>query len=161
MTQKPGQQTSTGKRYASSSSGANGDTAHTTWQHRAACRGEDPDLFFPRGWSTAYVPQIERATDICDRCPVRAACLSAALAMEHGKGLTERAGIWGGTTPIERHRMTPSRSRRRRQTTASGRRMEIVHLAAFRLTEQQIADRLGITRDYVRTLLREIRGATP
>ncbi|WP_078882340.1 WhiB family transcriptional regulator [Streptomyces rimosus] len=160
MTQKTGQRTSAGQSCVSSPAAKSG-TAHAAWQHHAACRGEDPDLFFPRGWSIPYQPQIESALAICDRCPVRAACLYAALAMEHGKGLTERAGIWGGTTAPERHRMTPSRPRRRRQTTASGRRMEIAHLAAFRLTEQQIADRLGITRDYVRTLLREIRRATP
>jgi WhiB family redox-sensing transcriptional regulator len=55
------------------------------WHERAACRGADPDLFFPhRGESS------EPAKGICDRCEVRSDCLSSAL--EH----SDAQGIWGG-----------------------------------------------------------------
>ena len=69
------------------------------WRERAACRGENPELFFPVGTSGPALQQIEDAKAICRRCPVVAQCLAAAL--EHG----EDAGIWGGTTPEERRMM--------------------------------------------------------
>jgi Transcription factor WhiB len=50
-----------------------------------ACRGADPDLFFPLPGESA-----EPAKAICAVCPVRAVC----LALARGRG--ERYGIWGG-----------------------------------------------------------------
>jgi Transcription factor WhiB len=50
-----------------------------------ACRGADPELFFPVAGQPA-----EPAKAICAGCPVRAGCLAAARA----RG--ERFGIWGG-----------------------------------------------------------------
>ncbi|GCD40853.1 transcriptional regulator WhiB2 [Streptomyces paromomycinus] len=148
-----------GRPYASAPSVAP-DRAETAWQRRAACRGQDPDLFFPKGWGALYHAQIERAMAICDGCPVRAACLSAALTMEHGKSIAERAGIWGGATALERHRMAPSVGLPAPQTTASERRTEVAHFAAYHLAENEIADRLGLTRGYVHSLLRVIQGPT-
>jgi WhiB family redox-sensing transcriptional regulator len=56
------------------------------WHQQAACRGVDPDLFFPeRGRSTAA------ALAYCEGCEVRAQCLSTALAVP-------TMGVWGGTT---------------------------------------------------------------
>ena len=53
----------------------------------AACRGADPDLFFPdRGDAAAAAAAVA----ICTGCPVRAACY--ARAVRNG----ERSGIWGG-----------------------------------------------------------------
>lgn len=63
----------------------------TRWQQRAACRGMDPELFFPgRGEST------REAKAACAQCPVRDECLSAAY------GGSERFGIWGGLSERER-----------------------------------------------------------
>lgn len=57
------------------------------WVTRAACRGEDPELFFPeRGRD----PRIETAFSICERCPVPDEC--AVYAQESGS----EYGIWGG-----------------------------------------------------------------
>lgn len=68
------------------------------WWEDAACRTADAELFFtPEGVSREERRAAEReAKLICTRCPVRAACLSAALEAE------ERYGIWGGLSPRER-----------------------------------------------------------
>lgn len=61
------------------------------WQHRAACRGRDPELFFPkRGQRT------EPARVICRDCPVQSICLEWAVANRI------RDGIWGGKSGRER-----------------------------------------------------------
>ena len=73
------------------------------WITRAACRDEDPDIFFPgRGESTAP------AEYICHGCPVRIECLEWAL--DHG----EKHGIWGGLSERARRRI---RTTRRQATT--------------------------------------------
>lgn len=71
------------------------------WMLKAKCREiEDPDaVFFPpqrKGIKTDY----SRARTICEHCPVRTTCLAWAIA--HGIP----NGVWGGTTPLERKRMS-------------------------------------------------------
>jgi WhiB family transcriptional regulator, redox-sensing transcriptional regulator len=68
----------------------------TGWRDRAACRRLDPELFFPVSASGESLPQIETARRVCERCPVRTACLRWAL------GAGQVSGIWGGTTEEER-----------------------------------------------------------
>lgn len=68
------------------------------WMPRAACRSEDPELFFPITAVGPALTQVFAAKAVCLRCAVRARCLSYALA-------TRQAGIWGGTTQEERHAM--------------------------------------------------------
>lgn len=63
------------------------------WRHRAACRGEDPELWFPLTHATA---QIRVAKDICVDCPVQSECLEWAIATG------QDFGIWGGLTSDER-----------------------------------------------------------
>lgn len=72
-----------------------------SWRNRAACRGVDPDIFFPISDEDAG-----QAKAICAECPVREACLEWALATR------ERDGVWGGATERERRRMI----RQRRKT---------------------------------------------
>ena len=55
------------------------------WRDRAACRGADPDLFFPLPGQSA-----DPARAICAGCHVRAECLALARARR------EQFGIWGG-----------------------------------------------------------------
>ena len=45
------------------------------WRHRAACRDEDPELFFPIGNTGPALLQIEEAKAVCRRCAVMDACL--------------------------------------------------------------------------------------
>jgi len=69
-----------------------------SWRQRAACRGVDPDIFYPSSDEDA-----EPAKAICDQCGVRQACLEFALANR------ERDGIWGGATERERRRIIRQR----------------------------------------------------
>lgn len=66
------------------------------WRARAACRDEDPELFFPLGDSGPALLQIEDAKAICRSCNVLSDCLS--WAMESGQD----SGIWGGLSETER-----------------------------------------------------------
>src|ERR1700733_8073419 len=49
------------------------------WRHKAVCRDEDPELFFPVGNSGPALAQIADAKLVCNRCPVTTECLSWAL----------------------------------------------------------------------------------
>ncbi|WP_405533244.1 WhiB family transcriptional regulator [Streptomyces avidinii] len=66
------------------------------WRQEAACRWEDPDLFFPVGSSGPALIQIEEAKAVCHRCPVMENCLQWAL--EGGQDL----GVCGGMSEDER-----------------------------------------------------------
>ncbi len=75
-------------------------TLTTTWRDSAACRGIDPDVFYP-----VSDEEAEAAKSICAICPVREPCLEYALANR------ERDGVWGGATERERRRMIRQRRR--------------------------------------------------
>jgi len=66
------------------------------WRHAAACRDEDPELFFPIGNTGPAVQQIDAAKAVCRRCSVTQECLD--WAMETGQD----SGIWGGLDEDER-----------------------------------------------------------
>lgn len=82
------------------------------WMPWGACRGEDPELFFPITVTGPALEQVFAAKAVCFRCAVRAACLSYSLA-------TGQAGIWGGTTQEERHAMRWSSGLAARQHSVS------------------------------------------
>jgi WhiB family redox-sensing transcriptional regulator len=74
------------------------------WRNQAACRDEDPELFFPM---PGQHHAVAAARAICHRCPVKAACAEA--------GKDERYGIWGGTTVYDRDvRLARDKARYRR-----------------------------------------------
>ena len=77
------------------------------WRHRAACREEDPELFFPIGNTGPALLQIEEAKAVCHRCPVIDACLGWAL--ESGQD----AGVWGGLSEDERRALKRRNARAR------------------------------------------------
>lgn len=66
------------------------------WRHRAACIGEDPELFFPTGTSGPARMQIAEAKKVCRRCEVRETCLQWALDNHVSHG------VWGGRSEDER-----------------------------------------------------------
>lgn len=77
------------------------DTKSMAWRQRAACRGVDPDIFYP-----VTDEDAEDAKAICAACTVQHACLEWALSSR------EKDGVWGGATERERRRIL----RRRRRT---------------------------------------------
>ncbi|MFE9927948.1 WhiB family transcriptional regulator [Streptomyces sp. NPDC005533] len=79
------------------------------WRQEAACRWEDPDLFFPVGSSGPALVQIEEAKAVCRRCPVQEPCLQWAL--EGGQDF----GVCGGMSEEER------RAAKRRAARAAAR----------------------------------------
>lgn len=69
--------------------------ADDRWEAFAACRGMDPEIFFPeRGDSKAEKSQVSIARGVCATCPVIDDCLR-----EH---LWEREGVFAGMTARER-----------------------------------------------------------
>ncbi|HZE31610.1 MAG TPA: WhiB family transcriptional regulator [Actinoallomurus sp.] len=66
------------------------------WTDLAACKGVDPELFYPVSAAGPAQLQVEEAKRVCAGCPVTADCLNWALRAG------EPAGVWGGTTPDER-----------------------------------------------------------
>ncbi|MCX4530258.1 WhiB family transcriptional regulator [Streptomyces sp. NBC_00841] len=78
------------------------------WRMQAACRDEDPDLFFPIGSTGPALVQTDEAKEVCRGCPVREQCLE--WAMENGQD----SGVWGGLGEAER-RALKRRTRRRAQ----------------------------------------------
>lgn len=69
-----------------------------TWRKRAACRGVDPEVFYP-----VSDEESDEAKAICAGCQVRQACLEHALAHR------EREGVWGGASERERRRILRQR----------------------------------------------------
>src|SRR5690606_13615660 len=76
------------------------------WRDLAACRGEDPELFFPVGTSGPALLQVEQAKAVCRRCSVAEQCLAEALRRR------EMYGIWGGLTEVERAELIRRRTER-------------------------------------------------
>lgn len=86
------------------------------WELSAVCRTTDPELWFPTlGQSN------EPAVAICrDQCPVREACLEAAMAEEHpaNPSRVPRWGIRGAKTAQERAALQRARTIRERTAAA-------------------------------------------
>jgi WhiB family transcriptional regulator, redox-sensing transcriptional regulator len=68
------------------------------WRHRAACRNEDPELFFPVGEGHTAVndAQVRSAKAVCRRCPVTVECRSFAATVNATQG------VFGGMSAEER-----------------------------------------------------------
>lgn len=69
------------------------------WWHRAACKDQDTNIFFPEK-ETARAP---RARQWCRDCPVQKECLDDA--MRHEDPMASRPGIFGGLNGAERDRL--------------------------------------------------------
>ncbi|MFT5224121.1 MAG: WhiB family redox-sensing transcriptional regulator [Glaciecola sp.] len=69
------------------------------WEDRAACRDQDPTLFFG---PNRFEPKHERlsreaaAVEICRSCTVRRECLV------YAQDASEVFGVWGGLTETDR-----------------------------------------------------------
>jgi WhiB family redox-sensing transcriptional regulator len=78
-------------------------TGSLDWQLEAACRGMDPDLFFPSGKGSTFHDESNEAKKVCAVCPVRPECLDYAIANR------ERHGIWAGHGREERLKIAKHR----------------------------------------------------
>lgn len=70
-----------------------------TWMGDAACRGHDPNIWFPVSKGGAQASQEKAAAPaiaICRTCPVTGHCLAHAL------DDLELRGVWGATTRRQR-----------------------------------------------------------
>jgi WhiB family redox-sensing transcriptional regulator len=85
------------------------------WLSDAACRTENPELFFPAGDSNLVGVAVMRAKEICRRCPVATPCLEFALATD------QKVGVWGGLSESER------RYARRRSPVTPDRRAPLLN----------------------------------
>lgn len=94
------------------------------WELRAACRSQDPDIWFSKGTWT-------QAKKIClSECPVREECLEATLAREEKTADSLRAGIMAGLTGAQRAELARSRMKptpkpepKRSRTPGAGRQL--------------------------------------
>jgi WhiB family transcriptional regulator, redox-sensing transcriptional regulator len=71
-----------------------------TWRTSGACRGLDPEIFYPSDEDEAA-----EAKGICNGCHVQVTCLEYALRFR------EKEGVWGGCTERERRRIVRQRRR--------------------------------------------------
>lgn len=69
------------------------------WRSRGACVSADPDLFFPISPDGPSQRQEARARAVCERCPVRADCLTFAVETRQAHG------VWGGLGEAELARL--------------------------------------------------------
>ncbi len=67
-----------------------------TWMDQAACRGKDPNIFFPPKWDRSAGDQ---ARAICADCPVLDRCLAYAVTLP-----ANEPGIYAGLSQRERQR---------------------------------------------------------
>src|SRR4249920_1941272 len=86
------------------------ELGHMDWRHKAVCRDEDPELFFPVGNSGPALAQIADAKLVCNRCPVTTECLTWAL--DSGQD----AGVWGGMSEDERRALKRRNARTKTRT---------------------------------------------
>ena len=82
------------------------------WRHLAACRGKDPELWFPIGETGPAVAQAEEAKAVCAGCPVVEQCLTWALD-------NDVQGIWGGLDEKERRALKRRAARQRARIEAA------------------------------------------
>jgi WhiB family transcriptional regulator, redox-sensing transcriptional regulator len=73
-----------------------------TWRDRAACQGEDPELFFLDDQLNIW-----QAKMVCTRCPVRQNCLEDALNFKE----KDQYGVFGGLDATERKNAKRRRTR--------------------------------------------------
>jgi WhiB family transcriptional regulator, redox-sensing transcriptional regulator len=85
---------------------------HNDWRHKAACRHEDPELFFPVGNTGPALLQIEEAKAVCRRCPEMERCLQDALETN------QDFGVFGGMSEDERKALKRRAARNRARASA-------------------------------------------
>ena len=93
-----------------------GDAGPVDWRGGAACRNQDPELFFPVGTTDRALVQLQKAKAVCHTCPVQAPCLQWAM---HSEPIGQEAGVCAGLSESER-RALKRRAARSLQPTLAG-----------------------------------------
>lgn len=131
------------------------------WRHRAACRDEYPELFFPASSpaSQRYTVEVAEAKAVCRRCPVASECLSHALATRSDEG------VFGGLDAEERRALRRAEPRVEPVAAAADRprrtRIDLAQVAALRALGwgfDDIARRLGVLPTSLRRAELRARG---
>ena len=69
------------------------------WREQAACKGTDPEVFYPVGAGPEVAERVVAAKRVCAGCPVRELCLADVMAWEDP---SLRWGVVGGASTGER-----------------------------------------------------------
>lgn len=80
------------------------------WRNSAACRGRDPELFFPTGTTGPAIAQVYEAMAVCDSCPVQEACVTWVLQSEP---IGQEGGVCAGLSDQERRALKRRAARAR------------------------------------------------
>jgi len=86
------------------------------WRDRAACRNEEPELFFPVGTTGPALAQIEEAKAVCQSCTVLVDCLQWVTSNEPPG---HEAGVCAGLSETERRALKRRAARARQQNLSS------------------------------------------
>ncbi|MFJ7489748.1 WhiB family transcriptional regulator [Streptomyces sp. NPDC097727] len=109
------------------------------WGDEAACRVEDPSIFFPEDFPRAEVPLVAmQAKEVCWRCPVIEPCRDWALA------LPERHGVFGGLDKNERQALRRREQRHARKRAARLRKENADAAAAAEVAETGAAGEAAV-----------------
>lgn len=100
------------------------DELEPGWRDRAACRDEDPELFFPVGTGGPALDQVADAKAVCARCDVIASC--GAWAEATG----QQFGVWGGRSEEDRSRAKRAARRAVERERAKAKRQAEAEVAA-------------------------------
>jgi WhiB family redox-sensing transcriptional regulator len=73
----------------------------------ASCRRQDPERFFPIGYTGPAIVQLAAAKPVCAGCSVRDACLVV------GPGCSVDHGVWGDLREEERRSLEDRTARGR------------------------------------------------
>lgn len=131
------------------------------WRSYAACRREDPELFFPLGTSGPALEQIEKAKAVCYRCPAMNLCGQWALETR------QESGVWGGLSEEDRFAIR-GRTRSRRlvnglthtENILRNRLGELQELEASGLEDLRIARVLGTNVQTLKRVRRQLAEQT-
>ena len=135
------------------------------WREQAACLSVDPELFFPDFSHEVQTPaeveaQVFDAQVICAGCPVRAVCLSDAIASN------DEFAILGGLTPVTRTERNEA-PHKPAKLTVNGRMTsqatvdEFMHLFHGGESPERIAVRMNTTIGAIEAAFRRVKATAP
>lgn len=125
------------------------------WRADAACRDEDPELFFP----ASPTAEVSAAKAVCRRCPVASQCLADAIeqrdrdAVRGGLTPEERRGM--GTPPPPPERVAAPRRRRQRPYITADLRVRVRDLVDDGVPVAAAGHLVGIAEHWARVIMQE------